>query len=69
MSSILGSTITSGIYTLAISVVVLAVLSVLFGKTLGGHDKRKQKLISNITWAIGILLMSFFLLPKIFAQP
>lgn len=63
-----GSIITNGIYTLAFCALALAVLSFMLGKMLGGNDRKKQKLVSNITWAMGIILMTLLLLPKLFTQ-
>lgn len=60
------SQITSGLYSIAIAAVILGVLAVLIGKRFGGKTRRQQKAAAGLVWAIGLVLLGIFVIPKLF---
>ena len=60
------SQITAGFYTLAIVAVILGLLAVVIGRKFGGKKPRQRRATADLVWAIGLLLLAIFGIPKLF---
>lgn len=59
------SLIIERIFTIAIVVVVLTVLSLVAGRVIGKNDKRKRKVATNLTFYGGMIMFALFYLPQL----
>ena len=57
--------VTTGFYSLAIAVVVVAILAAIAAKSFGGKTKKQREATAKLLFAIGILVFAVAALPKI----
>lgn len=60
------SQVTSGFYTIAIAAVLIGLLAVFVGSRFGGKTRKQRKATASLVWAIGLVLVGVFLIPKLF---
>jgi len=59
------SLVTGHIVTIMVAVVVVTVLSLVAGRVIGKNDKRKRRVVANVTFYGGLIVFSLLFLPQL----
>ena len=59
------SFVVRGFIGLAVAVVVVGAIAIIVAKTFGGVNKRRQKALAQLVFAVGIVAFLFFVFPKL----
>jgi predicted permease len=59
------SLITGNILTILVVVVGMTALSIVAGRAVGKTDKRKRRVVTNLTFYGGMIVLALFVVPQI----
>ena len=59
------SLITGNILTILVVVIGMTALSIVVGRAVGKTDKRKRRVVTNLTFYGGMIVLALFVVPQI----